>query len=296
MRDADILRVAVGFFDGVHIGHRAILEGADRAVTFRNHPLSVLSPERAPRLIMDERTRLDAIAACGVRDVVALDFTKDTAHMPPEEFALNHLAGGSVDAVPRTRVLCGANWRFGRGGAGDAGLLRRMGFEVVVVPYAEYKGERVSSSRIRRAIECGAIEDANAMLGRRYSVFGETFAGKGEGASLGYPTVNIDVGEQSLKMPTGVYEVEVSGARGVANYGVAPTFGERAWKRPVLEIHFPCERPEIPSGAGTVCVSFVRFMRHERAFDTLEELKRQISSDCESVVRSLGNLHAALDN
>jgi len=134
------------------------------------------------------------------------------------------------------------------------------------------------------------------MLGRRYSVFGETFAGKGEGASLGYPTVNIDVGEKSLKMPTGVYEVEVSGVRGVANYGVAPTFGERAWKRPVLEIHFPGERPEIPSGAGAVCVSFVRFMRPERAFGTLEELKRQISSDCESVVRGSGNIHATLDN
>ena len=288
MRDADILRVAVGFFDGVHIGHRAILEGADRVVTFRNHPLCVLAPERAPRLIMDERTRLDAIAACGVRDVVALDFTKDTALMPPEEFALGHLAGRSVEAVPRTRVLCGANWRFGKDGAGNAELLRRMGFDVVVVPYAEYKGGRVSSSRIRQAIECGEIEDANAMLGHRYAVVGETFAGKGEGASLGYPTVNIDVGEPSLKMPTGVYEVEVLGARGVANYGVAPTFGERAWKRPVLEIHFPGERPEIPSGAGAVHVSFVRFIRPERAFRTLEELKRQISSDCESVVGGLG--------
>ena len=159
MCDAALKGLAVGFFDGVHLGHQEILRGASAALTFRNHPLTVLAPEKAPRLIMTPEERVAAIKSCGVGEVTVLDFTRTLAEMSAEEFA-NSFLKRSGDCFPALR--CGANWRFGKGGLGDAAFLRSRGYDVAVVPYAEYKGEPISSSRIRRCLENGAIEDANA--------------------------------------------------------------------------------------------------------------------------------------
>ncbi len=274
MRDADDqgVCIAVGFFDGVHRGHRAILEGADVALTFRNHPLSLLAPERAPRLMMSPADREAAIRACGVSTVVSLDFTRELADMPPEEFAARYLRA--------RRVRCGENWRFGRGGSGDAGLLREMGVEVTVVSYAEYDGDRISSTRIRAALESGDVASANAMLGRRFSVEGAVMRGKGLGGELGFPTVNVAVGSPDdppmVRLPRGVYEVEWRGLRGIANFGVAPTMRERAWSRPVREVH--CAEP--PPEAPEMKVELLRFVRPEREFQSVEDLRRQIAADC----------------
>ena len=222
MRSADFQSVAVGFFDGVHLGHQSILKGAEAALTFRNHPLAVLSPERAPRLLMDVEERLAAIRACGAREVVAFDFTPEFARLSPEEFLAT--AGISKE----TKIRCGANWRFGRGGAADATWLRAHGYSVEVIPAVEYRGEIVSSTRIRAALERGEVEDACAMLGRPFEVRGEVFAGKGEGSRLGYPTMNVKPSSLKIRLPLGVYAAEMGGVRAVANYGLAPTFGERA--------------------------------------------------------------------
>jgi len=274
VRDADDqgVCVAVGFFDGVHRGHRAILEGADVALTFRNHPLSLLAPERAPRLMMSPADREAAIRACGVSTVVSLDFTRELADMSPEDFAARYLRARSV--------RCGENWRFGRGGSGDAALLRKMGVEVTVVSYAEYDGDRISSTRIRAALESGDVVSANAMLGRRFSVEGAVTSGKGVGGKLGFPTVNVAVGAPDdppmVRLPRGVYEVEWRGLRGVANFGVAPTMRERAWSRPVLEVHFA----EPPPQAQEMKVELIRFVRPEREFQSVEDLRRQIAADC----------------
>ena len=146
MRSADFQSVAVGFFDGVHLGHQAILKGAEAALTFRNHPLAVLSPERAPRLLMDVGERLAAIRACGLKEIVALDFTTEFARLSPEEF----LATAGISR--ETKIRCGANWRFGRGGTADATWLREHGYSVEVIPAVEYRGEAVSSTRIRAAL------------------------------------------------------------------------------------------------------------------------------------------------
>ena len=122
MRDAALQGLAVGFFDGVHLGHQAILKGADAALTFRNHPLSVLAPEKAPRLIMSCEERVAAIKACGVKDVTVLAFTRELAAMSAKEFAQEWFlaAKGRKGAQ---RVFCGENWRFGKGGEGDAAFL-----------------------------------------------------------------------------------------------------------------------------------------------------------------------------
>ena len=282
MRDAALQSLAVGFFDGVHLGHQAILRGADAALTFRNHPLSVLAPERAPRLIMTCEERVAAIKSCGVKDVTVLDFTQELAALSPEEFVSRYIMS-SVSRLPSS-VRCGANWRFGRGGAGDAEFLRSRGFEVMVAPYVEYKGERVSSSRIRTALERGEIEDANEMMGRKFKVQGSRFKGKGLGKEIGYPTINLELSTLNLELPLGVYEVEVEGQRGIANYGLAPTMGEQAWSSPVLEIHIFRSTPT-PSTytLNSAEVEFVRFIRAEKKFDSVADLQRQIAVDCATI-------------
>ena len=275
--------LAIGFFDGVHLGHQAILKGADAALTFRGHPLTVLAPERAPRLIMSCEERVAAIKACGVGEVKVLDFTRELAELSPESFVARYLTS-PVTRLP-SLIRCGANWRFGAGGAGDAGFLRKLGFAVEVAPYAEFKGAPISSSRIRRCLENGEIEDANAMLGRRFQVSGFRFKGKGLGGKIGYPTLNLKLETLSLKLPLGVYEVEVEGVKGIANYGLAPTMGDEAWKVPVMEIHLLGQgdvdvRRKTSDGMK---VSLVRFIRQERKFDSVQDLQRQIAADCEAV-------------
>ena len=281
MRDAALQGLAVGFFDGVHLGHQAILKGADAALTFRNHPLTVLVPERAPRLIMSVEERVAAIKACGVGEVTVLDFTQELAEMSAEEFTASFLKRPG-DRFPVLR--CGANWCFGRGGKGDADFLRGMGMEVTVVPYAEYKSERISSSRIRRCLENGEIEDANAMLGRRFQVPGSRFQGKGLGTDMGYPTINLKPETLNLKLPLGVYEVEVEGQKAIANYGLAPTMGDKAWRSPVLEIHILHSTPTLSTYTlNSAEIEFVRFIRPERKFNSIDDLKRQIAADCAKI-------------
>lgn len=281
MGDAAFQILAVGFFDGVHLGHQAILRDASAALTFRNHPLTVLAPERAPRLIMSPEERVAAIRACGVAEVLLLDFTRELAAMSPEEFAERHLQARSV--------RCGANWRFGKGGAGDANFLRARGIEAFVVPYAEYCGAAISSSRIRACLEAGRIADANEMMGRRYAVRGRRKEGKGLGTKLGYPTINLDLSasrsSQSVNLPFGVYEVELAGQRGVANYGLAPTLGDNAWKQPVMEIHLLNPEPSTlsPLSSQQTSVEIVRFIRPERKFTSIDELCGQIALDCAKI-------------
>ena len=279
MRDAAVQSLAVGFFDGVHRGHQAILAGADRALTFRNHPLTVLAPERAPRLIMTPDDRLAAIRACGVKEVIALDFTPELAALPPEAFAAQYL----VAPTGRPHIRCGANWNFGNCGAGDAEWLRARGYAVTTVPYATHDGFPISSSRIRAALTAGDVPAANAMLGHPFRVHGEPQKGKGLGTKLGFPTVNLRLAGLDIDLPRGVYEVTVAGVRGLANYGVAPTLGDRCWPTPVLEIHFPpCDAASVP--AAPFAVDFVRFIRRERTFDSVAELARQIARDCQSLL------------
>lgn len=184
--------------------------------------------------------------------------------------------------VPFGAVRCGENWRFGRGGEGDAAWLRGRGVSVDVVPYAVYGGERISSSRIRGCLGRGELEAANAMMGRALCVAVRRFRGKGLGAGLGFPTVNFESDAPVLRLlPRGAYAVEAAGLCGVANYGVAPTMGEKAWGEPVLEVHFPDGAP--PDDAPLEKVSFLRFMRAERRFAGVDDLRRQIADDVNAV-------------
>lgn len=270
--------VAAGFFDGVHLGHRKILEGADAVLTFKNHPSSILRPDAEPTLLMTFAEKEEVIKSCGVKKVIALDFTRELASEPPEKF-IEFLSSFS-------KIRCGADWRFGKGAKGDAEFLRARGFEVEVVQYAEFQGERISSTRIRSALKKGDLESANAMLGRNWSVLGEIVAGKGVGRALGYPTVNLKILNTPPELPAGVFEVSVFGVKAIANWGYAPTMGDDAWVEKTLEIHFKGDSPNVLDDIANlrqVKIEFTRFIRQERKFANFEELKRQIKEDCEKV-------------
>ena len=274
------IRLAVGFFDGVHLGHQKILSGANAVLTFRNHPLSVLAPDRCPPLLMGLDDRLETLATAGtkrMRDVRAIAFTQKFASYSPEQFA-KYLRG---EFPGLERIHCGGNWRFGADGAGTPATLRALGFDVKVVRYTKYRDERVSSTRIRKALAEGDVAAANAMLGHRFFVTGTVVGGKGIGRTLGSPTLNLMV---SPPLKRGVYAVDTPLGRGVANFGVAPTMGKLAWAVPVLEVHLidvhaldPCSPP------AKLRVEFREFLRPEMAFGSREALSEQIADDIAKV-------------
>ena len=275
------MNLAVGFFDGVHIGHQRILAHADAALTFTNHPATVFAPDRVPRLLMTTEERLAAMSVQGVRRVVARDFTPALAAQAPEDFA---------DSLRREfpdldTVFCGPNWTFGAGGFGTAETLRALGFRVTEVPFATWRDEPVSSTRIRAALGEGDVSAAAAMLARPYSASGRVVSGKGEGRALGFPTLNVVPSLGDLPLARGVYAVETALGRGVANWGVAPTMGDRAWPEPVLEVHL-LTPPSTPPPT-TLRVAFTAFIRPERTFDSVAELQAQLVRDKQAVVEAL---------
>ena len=272
----DGIRLAVGFFDGVHLGHQRILAGANAVLTFRNHPASVLGVTRRPALLMEADERLALLATEGAkhpRAVHAITFTHRFAALSAEQFA-DFLRREFPDLV---RIHCGGNWRFGANGAGTPATLRALGFDVKVCRYAKYREERVSSTRIRAALASGEIEDANAMLGRPYAVAGLIVPGKGLGHKIGSPTLNLTV---SPPLKLGVYVVDTPLGCGIANYGVAPTMGLQAWAAPVLEVHLLDGRAL--AGASrplSLRVVFRAFLRPEMAFASHAALREQIAAD-----------------
>ena len=289
------MKLAIGFFDGVHLGHRRILAGADAALTFREHPLSVLAPDKAPPLLMTPEERFTAIAATLPPSrlptfpprVRALSFTRELAAEPAAAFATRL----GRDYPDLETILCGPNWRFGAGGTGDADSLRAHGFAVEVVPLEERDGAPVSSTRIRAALQAGDLPAANAMLGRPFAVAGEVVPGKGEGRKLGFPTINVRPANPCLArlLPFGVYVADTAWGRAVANWGQAPTMGEQAWPSPVLEVHVVGrgEGEKVGRWEGEKMeISLRRFLRSERRFDSVEALREQIKADVFSASHS----------
>jgi riboflavin kinase/FMN adenylyltransferase len=292
--EAPASAVALGVFDGVHLAHRAILDTAvSRArelgveplvCTFDPHPMQVLDPERAPAPIstLDERLRL--IAEHGVGTTVVLSFTRELAGVEPEAFVKEVL----VDRLKAREIIVGFNHRFGRGARGDARLLEalgsRLGFGARVVPPLAVDGVPVSSSEIRAALRRGDVEAAATLLGRPYAIGGEVVRGAGRGRSLGFPTANVKADREVL-VPPGVYacRVEVNGVPypAVANIGVRPTFGETALALEAYLLDFNAE-----IYGRSVRLSFVRRLRDERKFSTVEALTEQIAQDVAAARRS----------
>jgi riboflavin kinase/FMN adenylyltransferase len=290
--------VALGAFDGIHLGHRAILgtavaRGQERGVrvvacTFDRHPMDVLSPARAPAPLTTLGERLHLIAETGVDLALVLAFTHELANVEPEAFVKDIL----VDRLRAQEVVVGYNHTFGRGARGNSALLCAVGAPIGlvthVVPPLLVDGVPVSSSEIRAVLREGDVVTAARYLGRPYSIVGTVTHGDGRGRTLGFPTANLDP-ERPLLVPTGVYacraEVDGRTSQAVVNVGVRPTFGDNAL---AIEAHLMDVAEDLYG--RFLQLHFMARLRGERKFAGVDELREQIARDVEAARRELGRV------
>jgi riboflavin kinase/FMN adenylyltransferase len=271
-------RVAIGTFDGVHRGHRAVIEGADTVLTFDPHPLEVIHPTALPKLIMPFGVKRDVIEGLGVRELVVIPFDREFAGRSAEDFVERVL----IERLGAERVSVGENFRFGAKARGDAAMLSaREEFETRVVPLVEVDGETVSSTRIRALVAAGEMEAARRCLGAPFMVEGTVVEGDQRGRELGFPTANI-VPDDRLAYPGhGVFAAFADGVPAAVNVGVRPTFDSG---RGVLIETYLIDRDEDLYGR-TLRVAFVERLRGERRFASVEELIAQMRIDVEDAKR-----------
>lgn len=289
------LHLAVGIFDGVHLGHRAVIEaavqtahrsgGTSAVLTFDPHPSALLRPEQPTRLLMSRVAKLRVLAGLGVEAIITQAFTTAFAEIAAEEF-LPWLK----QRLPRlTGIYVGENFRFGHGRRGDLAMLvaegKKHGLTVFSAPRVSLDGEPISSSRIRAALESGDVGGANAMLGYSYFSEGPVIPGKRLGRTMGFPTLNLSW-SPDLQPRFGVYVVRVTGSKtgsplpAVANYGARPTIEREA--APRLEVHVldTCPYDE----GDVITVEWLKFLRAEMKFGGLGTLRAQIALDREAAL------------
>ena len=265
-------RLAVGDFDGVHLGHREVIRGSDTVLTFEPHPLQVVRPEAAPRLLTSLDRKAELIAELGVTELVVIPFDQHFASLSPQEFVDEVL----VRRLTATHVSVGENFRFGHRAAGAPGTLLSDGrFQTRVVPLVEIDGEIVSSSHIRALVQAGDVELAARMLGAPFQLRGEVVAGERRGRELGFPTANI-VPDEALVYPGhGVYVAHADDACAAVSVGVRPTFGTG---RAVLVEAYLLDR-DIDLYGQVLRVDFLTRLRGERRFESAEQLVEQMHRD-----------------
>ncbi len=302
--------LAAGFFDGVHRGHVKLIrqaqakgkkiEASTWVMTFDTHPMKVLKPEKAPLLLTSTEHKLHLLRLLGIAGCVVIPFTTSLSHMKPEAFIemLKHF-------IPSLRLMfVGRNWTFGHEGRGSSANLKSLarlhGFDARVIPSVCWRGNPVSSTRIRRDIAAGRLRDAETMLGRPVSIWGTVIRGKGLGRKLGAPTANLDPHDE-VYPPNGVYTAHaVMGGKtypGVLNLGTRPTLHEKpapgaARPERVLELHLLDAGGNLYRRRIEVC--FFKKLRNERTFASLEALKTQIREDFKLAQRELGKRHGSL--
>jgi riboflavin kinase/FMN adenylyltransferase len=283
------LFLAIGVFDGVHLGHQSVISTSTRharsangtpvVITFDPHPLKVLRPQNAPHLLTATQHKIALIRDLGVEHLLVIPFDKNFAATPPENF-IERLV---MDSNPLGEICVGHEWSFGKDRRGNLDLLEKLGaqfdFHVVAIPPVKVDGAVVSSTAIRRAVEKGDLATAAAMLGRDYTILGTVVAGGKIGKKLGYPTANLSAHSEQFP-PNGVYfaEATLDGALypGVVNLGYRPTVSSGKPER-VLEIYLLDFDRDIYG--KDVEVRFIRYLRPEQKFDSLEALVRQIERD-----------------
>src|SRR5437660_3888346 len=265
-------RVAVGEFDGVHLGHREVIRCSDTVLTFEPHPLQVVRPEAAPKLLTSLDAKAELIDALGVDELVVIPFDDGFAHQSPKEF-VDHIL---VDRLQATRVSVGENFRFGHRAAGDTAMLSADGrFETRVVPLVEVDGEIVSSSHIRALVQAGEVELAARLLGAPFQLRGEVVHGDERGRTLGFPTANI-IPDEALVCPGhGIYVARSDGACAAVSIGVRPTFGTG---RALLVEAYLIDR-QVDLYGQTLRLDFLSRLRGERRFASKEELIEQMRLD-----------------
>lgn len=280
----------IGNFDGLHLGHQAIMRTiVDRAratnglatvVTFHPHPLRVVKPERAPRLMLTEEQKLAVLREQGVDAVCVIPFDRRIAEMPAEAFAQEILA----ERIGVDEIHVGPDFRFGRGRVGSVELLasigRDLGFEAHAVPPVHDGDERVSASRIRHTLEEGEVDVAHRLLGRPFMLVGTIVHGEGRGRKVLLPTANL-APENEFIPGRGVYVTRMTlpnrVLHGLTNVGMRPTFGG---KRITIETFLSGFAGDVYG--ARVQLEFLARIREERRFDTPEQLMQQIWTDIEA--------------
>ena len=291
--------LALGNFDGLHRGHMKIIDrvrrragergGTPAAMTFEPHPPRVLRPDKAPQLLMTKDQKLEALSRSGMQGIAVVRFTPELSQLDPEAFVRTVL----VDWLHVVEVWVGANFLFGHERAGTFSVMRslgaRYGFRAEKIDPVRYKDFVVSSTRIRRLLAEGRVDEAGALLGHHYFIDGIVAKGAGRGRELGFPTANLETANE-LVPPSGVYATTVTldGVvhPSITNIGVRPTFGDV--DRVIVETHvFDMDRDLYGAAAR---LSFVQRLRDERAFPDVDALRAQIDADCRVARRLFGRI------
>jgi riboflavin kinase / FMN adenylyltransferase len=268
----DRRNVAVGTFDGVHLGHREVIAGSDTVLTFDPHPVSVVAPGHTPKLLTTPERKAELIASLGVQELVVIPFDAEFARRSADEFISDVLVG----ALGAERVAIGENFRFGHKAQGDPRLLQAdTRFATTVHPLLEVDGEIVSSSHIRGLLLAGDVGEANRMLGAPFQICGEVVHGDERGRELGFPTANL-VPEETLACPGhGVYACLADNHIAAVSIGVRPTF--TTGRGELIEAYLLDFDRDLYG--RTLCVQFLQRLRGERRFDSPEALIEQMHTD-----------------
>jgi riboflavin kinase/FMN adenylyltransferase len=294
------LFLAIGVFDGVHLGHQAVIStsalhakeagGTAVVVTFDPHPAKVLRPNNAPHLLTATQHKIALIRDLGVAHLLVLHFDRAFAATSPEDFVRQLVE----NSRPLKEICVGHEWSFGKGRAGNLALLKELGrtyhFNVIGVEAVKVNGEVVSSTAIRQAVADGNLVKATQMLGREYTILGTVIRGEQLGRKLGFPTANLSAHSEQFP-PNGVYvaEARLAGSlhRGVANLGFRPTVSAGKSER-LLELHLFDLGREIYG--KEMEVRFLRYLRPEQKFADVEALRAQIASDVQQARESFSIL------
>jgi riboflavin kinase/FMN adenylyltransferase len=291
--------LALGNFDGLHRGHMKIIDrvrrragergGTPAVMTFDPHPSRVLRPDKAPPLLMTIEQKLEGLGLAGMQGVAVIRFTPALSEWEPEQFVRTVL----VEWLHVFEVWVGANFLFGHNRAGTFSVLRglgaRYGFRAEKIDPVRYKDFVVSSTRVRRLLSEGRVDEAAALLGHHFSIDGTVTRGAGRGRGIGFPTANVCT-DNELVPPPGVYAtvVTLDGIvyPSITNVGFRPTFGDV--DRVIIETHlFQFDRDLY---GQRLRLSFVQRLRDERAFPDVDALRAQIEADCRSAQRLFGRI------
>jgi riboflavin kinase / FMN adenylyltransferase len=272
-------RVAVGTFDGVHLGHREVIRGADTVLTFDPHPTTVIRPGAAPKLLTDPARKAELVGSLAVEELVVIEFDAKFAARSAQDFVDVVLVG----ALGATHVSVGENFRFGHRARGDAALLEADDrFATRVVQLLEIDGEVVSSSHIRGLVLGGAIEYAGRLLGDPFTLTGEVVHGDERGRELGYPTANLVPDPRYVTPAYGVYAARATTAAGetvpaAVSIGVRPTFV--TGRGELIEAYLLDFSGDLYG--SRLEIAFLKRLRGEKRFDSVDALIAQMALDVE---------------
>jgi riboflavin kinase/FMN adenylyltransferase len=267
-------RVAVGVFDGVHLGHQEVIADSDTVLTFDPHPMSVIAPNATPKLLTRQDAKAELVEELGADEMVVIPFDAEFAAREAQDFVDRVL----VEGLGATHVAVGRNFRFGHKAAGDAAMLEAdERFETTVHELVEVEGETVSSSHIRGLVSAGEVAHASVFLGRPFQVRGEVVHGDGRGGELGFPTANLVPDDRLVRPDQGVYAALADGRPAAVNIGVRPQF--ETGRGVLIEAYLIDFDGDLYG--RELHIDFLQRLRGEKLFPSVETLTEQIAKDVE---------------